>query len=155
MQTWLAGSFFNRHVIRLNALWLIVGIQFQSLFTPLPGFFSPFPHGTGSLSVTREYLALCDGPHIFRQDIWPDVLWIPLGCLVLSLQGYHLLWLAFPGHSDGSDNSTLRSEHHSRWFGLFRFRSPLLTESIIIFLFLWVLRCFNSPGVSSNDEIAR
>ena len=35
-----------------NALWLFVSIQFQILFTPLPGFFSPFPHGTGSLSVT-------------------------------------------------------------------------------------------------------
>ena len=29
------------------------------------------------------------------------------------------------------------------WFGLFRFRSPLLAES---FLFLGVLRCFSSPG---------
>ena len=25
-------------------------------------FFSPFPHGTGSLSVSWEYLALPDGP---------------------------------------------------------------------------------------------
>ena len=25
-------------------------------------FFSPFPHGTGSLSVSQEYLALADGP---------------------------------------------------------------------------------------------
>ena len=33
-------------------------------------------------------------------------------------------------------------------FGLFRFRSPLLTESIL-FLFLRVLRCFTSPGVAS------
>ena len=31
------------------------------------------------------------------------------------------------------------------WFGLFRFRSPLLTESLR-FLFLRLLRCFNSPG---------
>jgi hypothetical protein len=31
------------------------------------------------------------------------------------------------------------------WFGLFRFRSPLLTKSLICFLFLRVLRCFNSP----------
>ena len=30
--------------------------------------FSPFPHGTGSLSVSREYLALRDGPRCFRQD---------------------------------------------------------------------------------------
>jgi hypothetical protein len=32
-------------------------------------------------------------------------------------------------------------------FGLFRFRSPLLTESIL-FLFLRLLRCFTSPRVA-------
>ena len=32
-----------------------------------PRFFSPFPHGTGSLSVSQEYLALEDGPPIFNQ----------------------------------------------------------------------------------------
>ena len=36
-------------------------------FTPLRGFFSPFPHGTSSLSVITEYLALEDGPPGFRQ----------------------------------------------------------------------------------------
>jgi len=36
-------------------------------FTPLRGFFSPFPHGTSTLSVTIEYLALEDGPPSFRQ----------------------------------------------------------------------------------------
>ena len=36
--------------------------------TPHLGFFSPFPHGTGSLSVTREYLALRDGPRRFPPD---------------------------------------------------------------------------------------
>jgi hypothetical protein len=41
---------------------------FRIYFTPLPGFFSPFPHGTSSLSVDYEYLALEDGPPIFRQD---------------------------------------------------------------------------------------
>ena len=53
----------------VNGLELFVSIWFQILyFTPLPGFFSPFPHGTCSLSVIREYLALWDGPHRFRQD---------------------------------------------------------------------------------------
>src|SRR5699024_9829822 len=37
-------------------------------FTPLPGCFSPFPHSTGSLAVTREHLALADGPPGFRQS---------------------------------------------------------------------------------------
>ena len=35
---------------------------------PSQGFFSPFPHGTGSLSVAREYLALRDGPRGFTRD---------------------------------------------------------------------------------------
>src|SRR5271169_5880305 len=34
---------------------------------PSQGFFSPFPHGTGSLSVASEYLALPDGPGSFEQ----------------------------------------------------------------------------------------
>jgi hypothetical protein len=42
-------------------------------------FFSPFPHGTGSLSVFCEYLALPDGPGRFRQGFTcPALLRIPL-----------------------------------------------------------------------------
>ena len=41
--------------------------------------------------------------------------------------------------------TTPREPKPSR-FGLFRFRSPLLTESLICFLFLRVLRWFTSPG---------
>ena len=36
-----------------NVLCVLVGTRFQVLFTPLPGFFSPFPHGTAPLSVNR------------------------------------------------------------------------------------------------------
>ena len=39
-----------------------------SISLPYLGFFSPFPHGTSSLSVSQEYLALPDGPGRFRQD---------------------------------------------------------------------------------------
>ena len=35
---------------------------------PLSGCFSPFPHGTCSLSVTKEYLGLEGGPPTFRQN---------------------------------------------------------------------------------------
>src|SRR5499427_9545229 len=35
---------------------------------PSPGCFSPFPHGTSSLSVASEYLALEDGPPRFPRD---------------------------------------------------------------------------------------
>ena len=39
-----------------------------SVSLPSSGCFSPFPYGTGSLSVTEEYLGLEGGPPIFRQD---------------------------------------------------------------------------------------
>ena len=73
----------------LNGLELFVSIWFQVLyFTPLPGFFSPFPHGTCSLSVIREYLALRDGPRCFRQDFsCPAVLRIHYGDYSISLTG--------------------------------------------------------------------
>ncbi len=46
-----------------------------SISLPSTGFFSPFPHGTGSLSVSWEYLALEDGPPMFSQDnTCPDLL---------------------------------------------------------------------------------
>ena len=41
---------------------------------PLSGFFSPFPHGTCSLSVTEEYLGLEGGPPMFKQDFTCPVL---------------------------------------------------------------------------------
>ena len=47
----------------------------DSISLPSPGFFSPFPHGTSSLSVSQEYLALEDGPPMFSQDFTrPDLL---------------------------------------------------------------------------------
>ena len=39
-----------------------------SLSLPCAGCFSPFPHGTRPLSVSREYLALPDGPGRFTQN---------------------------------------------------------------------------------------
>ena len=50
-----------------------------SISLPYSGFFSPFPHGTGSLSVSQEYLALTDGPAWFIQGFTcPALLRIPL-----------------------------------------------------------------------------
>ena len=40
---------------------------FRGSFIPLPGCFSPFPHGTGSLSVARSIRALEGGPPSFPQ----------------------------------------------------------------------------------------
>ena len=61
-------------------------------FTPLPGFFSPFPHGTSALSVIQEYLALRGGPRRFTRGFTcPMLLGIQLDVLYFWLQDYHLL----------------------------------------------------------------
>jgi len=53
---------------RSLALPRLVSTRFQVLFhDPSPGCFSPFPHGTSSLSVTREYLGLAGGPAGFTR----------------------------------------------------------------------------------------
>ena len=62
--------------------------------------FSPFPHGTGTLSVSREYLALPDGPGGFAQDFTcPALLRVPLCRRPLRVRGSHPLWPDFPDRS--------------------------------------------------------
>ena len=68
---------------------------------PYSGCFSPFPYGTGSLSVTKEYLALPDGAGSFTQDSsGPALLRILHVPCYLLLRGFHTLWLNFPDDSD-------------------------------------------------------
>src|SRR5207245_10945093 len=60
---------------KTDTLPRLVGTRFQVLFhDPSPGYFSPFPHGTGSLSVTREYLGLGGGPPGFTRNFTGSVL---------------------------------------------------------------------------------
>ena len=67
---------------------------------PCLGYFSPFPYGTGSLSVSEEYLALPDGAGRFRQDFsGPAVLRILLVRINVRLHDYHALWCHFPAAS--------------------------------------------------------
>ena len=74
---------------------------FRRCFTPLSGCFSPFPRGTGSLSVAGECSALEGGPPGFgpgsscpallgKEDAWPAA---------LRLRGSHPVPPAFPGRS--------------------------------------------------------
>ena len=59
-------------------LSLLVSIWFQVLFHSPPGVLFTFPSRYYSLSVTKSYLALRDGPRIFPPDYTcPVVLWIP------------------------------------------------------------------------------
>ena len=71
------------------------------------------------------------------------------------LRGYHPLWPDFPVGSPNRPDTTSESRNPRKqalWFGLLRFRSPLLTQCHR-FLFLQVLRCFTSLGVASTDYV--
>src|SRR5690625_2068151 len=64
---------------------------------PCLGYFSPFPYGTGSLSVSKEYLALPDGAGRFTLDFSGlALLRILLSLIILHLQAFHLLRGLFP-----------------------------------------------------------
>ena len=112
---------------------------------PSQGCFSPFPHGTGSLSVAREYLALRDGPRRFPRDFTCPVVLRNLSSepAHFRLPGSHRLWPTVPGRLTNlliGNSPALRPDRpynpnvQARWFGLFRVRSPLLAESLLFSL---------------------
>ena len=91
----------------------------ETVSLPLSGCFSPFPHGTGSLSVSKEYLAFGGGPPIFRQDFTcPALLNMSHGASCTGLSPY-IAGLSRP----------FQSLFQAR---LVRVRSPLLAESLLI-----------------------
>ena len=123
----------------------------SSISLPSPGFFSPFPHGTSSLSVVGKYLALPDGPGRFPRNFTCSAVLgkSTKGQISFRLQGCHPLWPTFP---DRSTNcllcnplnplqqirvapatplmQRLQALTHER-FRLFPVRSPLLGESLL------------------------
>ena len=90
-----------------------------SVSLPSSGCFSPFPHGTGSLSVSKEYLAFGGGPPIFRQDFTCPAL------LDMSLGASHTGLSPTMAHLSRCFWSLFRAR-------LVRVRSPLLAESLLI-----------------------
>ena len=110
-----------------------------SISLPSPGFFSPFPHGTSSLSVAEPYLALDRGRPCFQQgSSCPAVLRYRIKeSHAFRLRGFHPLRQTFPDlstmheffpNSSGHPHAALQPRTFRR-FGLLRFRSPLLPES--------------------------
>ena len=72
-------------------------IIMQKAFTPLSGVLFTFPSRYCALSVSREYLALPDGPGQFAPDSsCPGLLRIPLGFARLRVRGSHPLRRIFP-----------------------------------------------------------
>lgn len=86
-----------------------------------------------------------DGPPIFRQDFsCPALLVVNLVPRVcFHVRGYHPLWLAFPSYSVNSRAITNR---------LFRFRSPLLSESRLM-SFPRATEMFQFTRFASHDYV--
>ena len=124
-----------------------------SLFCPK--FFSPFPHGTGTLSVSREYSALPDGPGRFTRDsTCPALLRIPLRFGALRVPGFHRLRPGFPAGSaraPSSDGAVLqpRPRLDADGLGIVPGRSPLLGESFL-FSFPAGTKMFQFPALASR-----
>ena len=86
-----------------------------SLSLPSPGFFSPFPHGTRSLSVAVQYLALDRGRPGFGQgSSCPALLRILLDGFGFRLRGSHALRRAFPCPSASLSSFTSQSYNPAR-----------------------------------------
>ena len=133
----------------LNVLPQFVNTGFQVLFHSPPGVLFTFPSQYYALSVTKEYLALEGGPSDFPQGFsCLVVLWIPLAAYHFPVRGFHSLRPDFPDSSGNDSAHLLRSltpacthaglgsSHFARrYFG-----------NRCFFLFLWLLRCFSSPG---------
>ncbi len=130
-----------------------------SLSLPCPGCFSPFPHGTRALSVSRECLALPDGPGCFRQDSsCPALLRIPIGFRSISRTGLSpsaaALSNAFRyGAFFPSLGPTTPRTPKRPWFGLCRFRSPLLAVSLL-FSFPAGTKMFQFPALASFQRMS-
>ncbi len=94
----LVGSLCKRHAVTsCDAPTACRRTVSGTISLPCLGCFSPFPYGTGSLSVSEEYLALPDGAGRFRQDFsGPALLRIPLVLINFRLRDYHPLWFNFP-----------------------------------------------------------
>ena len=113
--------------------------------------FSPFPHGTSSLSVSQKYLALPDGSGKFRQDFTcPALLRILLSIIIISHTGLSpsLVPLSRGFRYDYKVYVAVLQPHICRnKYGLGY--SPFARRYLgnhYCFLFLRLLRCFSSPG---------
>ena len=129
-----------------------------SISLPSPGFFSPFPHGTGSLSVAREYLALEGGPSGFPRGFTCPVVLGNAGqrdqCDFVY-RAFTFCGSSFQSLRLSPDLITLRGSPTSapqprtglRQSGLgYSLFARRYSGNRVFFLFLEVLRCFSSLG---------
>ena len=146
----LVGSLCKRHaVIPYRTPTACKRTVSGSISPPCSGYFSPFLHSTGSLSVFYWYLALRDGPRWFRQDSsCPALLRILLSIYKLACTGLSPSLIQFPNWFHLlciPSIAVLQPQYCLNNTGLGY--SPFArhySENRYFFLFLQVLRCFSS-----------
>ena len=112
-------------------------------------YFSPFPHGTGSLSVSQEYLALADGAARFRRGFTgPALLRILIYSINFSVRDSHPVSCSFPASFPFVARVFYQSYNPRKAVTCLVWALPasLATTTGITacFLLLQVLRCFSS-----------
>ena len=119
-----------------------------SVSPPSSGCFSPFPHGTGSLSVVEEYLGLEGGPPIFGQGFTCPAL-LEDERSSLPVRGCHPLWPAVP---DGSGSRHFRHWPGPRSLATTRGVSPpaLSRRKTLLMSFPPGTEMFQFPGFASH-----
>ena len=148
--TQLVGSLCKRHAVAgCPAPTACKRTVSGSFSLPCSGFFSPFPHGTGPLSVFSSYLALRDGPRGFRQDSsCPALLRWPTCAARFPVPDCHCLRCDFPDTSgsltvlDVDSYNPADAVTTTVW--AISFSLATTPEIDAFFLFLQVLRCFSS-----------
>ena len=121
----------------------LISLQFHALFTLFSKFFSSFPHGTCSLSVSRQYLVLDEVHHPIwaaipsnltrRKNLYNEIIQIS------RERDFHPLWCIFPDDlglwrsreilRQTTIHFPKRNDFHVELFPL---RSPLLGESWLV-----------------------
>ncbi len=118
---------------------------------PCSGCFSPFPHGTCSLSVSQEYLALADGAARFRQDFTgPALLRIPTWYQIdFTYRTVTFFGPSFQMCSVINLMSVMRVLQPQKCRNIFGLGCSAFARHYLrnhyCFLLLRVLRCFSSP----------
>ncbi len=140
----LAGSFYKRHAISpyspsarvASDCWCVRG--FRVSFIPLSGCFSPFPHGTCSLSVAKRiepWRVVPPASHKISRVSWYSGSQRPVAALPLR-DSHPLRWVVPDPSSRSLTGHLLVLQPHlfgtNTWFGLLPVRSPLLGESRLI-----------------------
>ena len=126
----------------------LVNTGFQVLFHSPPGVLFTFPSQYYSLSVTEEYLALRGGPRSFTQS---STCFVLLWILPLPSEFVYGIFTLFDQISQNCSTflrvtyAVLTPECTHSGLGSFPF-ARRYSENRFFFLFLWLLRCFSSPG---------